>query len=68
MNPLEGACQADRSLRLVACGDFFQQSSAEGAIMSGLSAANAIKAWPLASRQRADPGLQNLARLSDMNA
>ena len=67
-NPLGRACQEDRSLRLVACGDSFQQSSAEGAIMSGLAAANAVEAWPLASQQRPDSDLQDLARQLDINA
>ena len=39
---LEEPCLWDRSLRLAACGDFCRQSDLEGAILSGLAAADAI--------------------------
>ena len=42
---LPDACLSDASQQLAACGDFCRESSSEGAIVSGLAAADAIMAW-----------------------
>ncbi|BDA48954.1 Renalase [Coccomyxa sp. Obi] len=42
-NLLPNACLIDRQLGLAACGDFCVESSAQGAVLSGLAAAQALR-------------------------
>ena len=46
---LPDGCLSDPSQQLAACGDFCKESSSEGAIKSGLTAADAVIAWKLAA-------------------
>ena len=42
---LEEPCLWDPCLRLAACGDFCRQPDLEGAMLSGLAAADAVMQW-----------------------
>ena len=42
---LKEPCLWDPALRLAACGDFCRRSDLEGAILSGLAAADAVMEW-----------------------
>lgn len=46
---LPDVCLSDSSQLLAACGDFCGESSLEGAIISGLAAADAVMAWKQAA-------------------
>lgn len=45
---LPEVCLSDSTQLLAACGDFCRESNSEGAIKSGLAAADAVIAWRLA--------------------
>ncbi|CAK0733136.1 hypothetical protein CVIRNUC_000231 [Coccomyxa viridis] len=55
-DPLGGPCMTELGLRMAACGDFCLSSSAEGAILSGIAAAEAIA--ELISQQSPTPTAQ----------
>lgn len=46
---LSEVCLSDSTQQLAACGDFCKESTSEGAVRSGLAAADAIMAWKLAA-------------------